>query len=144
MESAFEENARTFFRHNPDDANAWETIQVLGRTLNINLPFYRTSSPMLPEEVLELRPPLGDALIYLVIVLPENKHYCLADINKENHGRLGAYLVTQKVINHVQLTQAFIHHDTLANQSKKPTATIDITSPLAFEFHVPEIKSAFY
>jgi hypothetical protein len=142
MESAFEENARTFLRHNPDDANAWETIQVLGRTLNINHPLYRTSSPMLPEEVLERRPPLGDALIDLDIVLPENMHYCLADFNKENHGRFGAYLVTQKVITHAQLTQALIHQDTLANQSEKPTATIDITSPLAFEFHAPESKSA--
>ncbi len=122
----FENNARAFLRFNPQDTASWTTIQILGRTLNPDNPLYRDNSPALsPNTVLGERHLIGDVLIDLEMISPESLHHCLANFDAKKHGRLGAFLVTEKVITHQQLTQALVHQHTL-NQGVPYTPPIDL------------------
>ncbi|NOU00200.1 MAG: hypothetical protein HOO95_01295 [Gallionella sp.] len=128
----FENNARAFLRYNPQDIESWKTIQILGRTLNPDNPLYRDNGPALsPDTVLGERHLLGDVLIDLEMISPESLHHCLAHFDAKKHGRLGVYLVTEKVITHKQLTEALVHQNTL-NQGTPYVAPVDL------EFEAPD------
>ncbi len=110
----FENSARAFLRHNPHDTDSWKTIQILGRTHNPNNPLYRDNSPALsPDTVLGERHLIGDVLIDLEMISPESLHHCLANFDAKKHGRLGAFLITEKVITYQQLTQALVYQHAL-------------------------------
>lgn len=128
----FENNARAFLRFNPQDPESWTTIQILGRTLNPDNPLYRDNSPALsPDTVLGERHLIGDVLIDLEMISPESLHHCLAHFDAKKHGRLGAFLVTEKIITHQQLTQALVHQHSL-NQGAPYIPPVDL------EFVAPE------
>lgn len=131
-EHEFENNARAFLRYNPKDYESWKTIQILGRTLNPTHALYRDNSPALStENILGDRHLLGDILIDLEMISPESLHHCLAHFDPKIHGRFGAYLVTEKVITHAQLTQALVLQNTI-NQG------IPYTPPSDLEFAPPD------
>jgi hypothetical protein len=128
----FENNARAFLRYNPQDTESWITIQILGRTLSPASPLYRDNSPALsPGTVLGERHLIGDVLIDLEMISPESLHHCLAHFDAKKHGRLGAFLVTEKIITHQQLTQALVHQHAL-NQGAPYIPPVDL------EFEAPE------
>jgi hypothetical protein len=131
-EHEFENNARAFLRYNPKDHETWKTIQILGRTLNPTHALYRDNSPVLSSgNVLGERHLLGDVLIDLEMISPESLHHCLAHFDPKQHGRFGAYMVTEKVITHEQLTQALVLQNTI-NQG------VSYTPPLDLEFAPPD------
>lgn len=131
-EHEFENNARAFLRYNPKDHETWKTVQILGRTLNPTHALYRDNSPILSSgNVLGERHLLGDVLIDLEMISPESLHHCLAHFDPNQHGRFGAYLVTEKVITHEQLTQALVLQNTI-NQG------VSYTPPVDLEFAPPD------
>ncbi|MEQ1589031.1 MAG: hypothetical protein ABL902_01595 [Gallionella sp.] len=131
-EHEFENNARAFLRYNPQDHQSWKTIQILGRTLNPTHALYRDNSPAISSDnILGERHLLGDVLIDLEMISPESLHHCLAHFDPNQHGRFGAYLVTEKVITHEQLTQALVLQNTV-NQG------VSFTPPIDLEFAPPD------
>lgn len=114
---AFEKNARNFLRYNGDEQPTWKMIQMLGRTLDASHDLYRKSNLDMTDTAPENHQLIGEVLVELDMILPETLRHCLEKYDSKQHGRLGAYLVSQKIILHTQLTQA------LAYQQESDDAT---------------------
>lgn len=109
----FENTARAFQRHNRD-SDLWKTVQALGRTLDKDHTLYADATtqtetaPWLPYLSKHKHRPLGDILVELGYLSPEDMRNCLQDFDPKFHGRFGNYLLTKRLVSHAQLNEALL------------------------------------
>ncbi|TAJ77402.1 MAG: hypothetical protein EPO42_10265 [Gallionellaceae bacterium] len=113
LATEFENAARAFKRHNPN-SGLWATVQALGRTLDKHLQLYTDEAaqsepaPWLPYLSKRKHLPLGDILVELGHLSPEDMRNCLQDFDPKLHGRFGNYLLTKRMVSHAQLNEALL------------------------------------
>jgi len=109
----FEKAARIFQRNN-QNSELWKTIQALGRTLDKDHSLYTDDdapqevAPWLPYLSKHKHRPLGDILVELGHISPEDMRNCLQDFNPKHHGRFGNYLLSKRLVSHAQLNEALL------------------------------------
>lgn len=110
---AFESAARNFLKHNKN-SSSWPAIQALGRTLDQANPLYvdenimGASAPLLPYFAYHKHRPIGDILVELNYLSPQDMEDSLKDFNPKRHGRFGNYLVMRKLVSYAQLGEALM------------------------------------
>lgn len=120
----FEIAAREFLRHHKYSA-AWAAVQAQGRTLDQGNPLYIDGNNTGSFSPLTLPPqrPIGDILIELGHLSPQDMANCLQDFDPKRHGRFGNYLVTRQQISHAQLSEALFKQQT-GEATLPPTAQL--------------------
>ncbi len=119
----FEAAARKFRRLNKSSA-AWKTVQALGRTVDNDHPLYSDetnpteSAPWLPSPIHRPRRHIGDILVELGHISPEDMRNCLSEFDPKLHGRFGNYLLTKRLISHAQINDALLIQQEINSTSK--------------------------
>lgn len=120
----FETAARKFRRLNKNSA-AWKTVQALGRTVDNDHPLYADeahpteSAPWLPTPTHHPRRHIGDILVELGHISPEDMRNCLSEFDPKIHGRFGNYLLTKRLISHAQINDALLIQQDINSASKQ-------------------------
>jgi len=123
----FEKGARGFLKINKDNP-LWETIQMLGRTLDKDNPLYKgeddpsTSAASLTYHVQHEHRPVGEILIELGYLSQQDMVNCLEDFDSKLHGRFGNYLVQRRQITHAQLNESLLQQALEAGVRERPVS----------------------
>lgn len=111
----FNYTANEYYRLNIDKKNPkeklvsiWNLIQALGRTLDPENPLYTNKHLMIKASKVQL----GDILVSLGFVTKQVLDTHLKTFDFSIHGRLGNYLIDNKVITHAQLDIALFRQNT--------------------------------
>lgn len=121
----FEKVARRLQSLGPEKS-VWSRAQALGRTLDRDNRLYRDDGSAVLSDSGVVRSsgrPIGDVLVAMGLLSPQDMQNCLDEFNPRVDGRFGGYLISRKMITYEQLDEALLHQQGLSSTGK-PAGTL--------------------